>query len=85
MGPTEIYIVTRYEILQITILSEIFSSVTTLRINIALKSDNCTSSSGIPQNNKNISSAKTIIISRLYFHQEHEVELLDLKKAYFFL
>lgn len=80
MGPTEIYIVTTYEILQITIL-RFFSSVTTLRINIALKSDNCTSSSGIAQNNKNISSAKTIIISRLFFHQEHEVELLDLKKA----
>lgn len=81
MGPTDIYIVTRYEILQITILSEIFFICHNTRINIALKSDNCTSSSGIPQNNKNIYSAKTIIISRLYFHQEHEVELSDLKKA----
>lgn len=80
MGPTEIYIVTRYEILQITILSEIFFICHNTK-NIAMKSDNCTSSSSTAQNNTNISSAKTIIISRLLFHQEYEVELLDLRKT----
>lgn len=84
MGLTEIYTVTRYKILQITILSEFFFSFNFYNIKNQYSRWSLTPvhlQVAELKNNQNISSAKTIIMYRLLFHQEQMVEILDLKRA----